>query len=99
MAKIPQKVYFCKISGKEVYKEQANGEKSKDDTKDPTNFQSSLWPWNSVSKLRLVILELLYLSSNKRTAKQAKFSSTINFDDNLNCILCLFHYKFYQLYI
>lgn len=54
LTKIAQKIDFSKTVGEEVKKEQSeNGEKSEDDSKDSTSFQSSLWPWDSVrNKLR-----------------------------------------------
>lgn len=53
LAKIAQQIDFTKTNGDDVSKEQENGEKSEEDGKDPANFQSSLWPWDSVrNKLR-----------------------------------------------
>lgn len=56
LAKIAQKIDFNKTNGEEIKKEQLEGDKGDEDTKDSTSFQSSLWPWDSVrNKLRFVI--------------------------------------------
>lgn len=61
LAKIAQKIDFNKTNGEEIKKEQIEGEKGDEDTKDSTSFQSSLWPWDSVrNKLRFVIFFLYF---------------------------------------
>lgn len=58
LTKIAQKIDFSKSVGEDIKKEQSeNGEKSEDDSKDSTSYQSSLWPWDSVrSKLRFAFV-------------------------------------------
>lgn len=52
LAKIAQQIDFSK-KDEEDSTGLENGEKTEEDTKDPANFQSSLWPWDSVrNKLR-----------------------------------------------
>ncbi|XP_011500223.1 PREDICTED: mediator of RNA polymerase II transcription subunit 17 [Ceratosolen solmsi marchali] len=74
LAKIAQKIDFTKTNGEDVNKEQENGEKSEEDTKDPANFQSSLWPWDSVrNKLRNALTEVCVLADVLAVAKEKRY--------------------------
>ncbi|XP_054262891.1 mediator of RNA polymerase II transcription subunit 17-like isoform X2 [Macrosteles quadrilineatus] len=76
LAKLAQKIDFSKTATDDLRKEsdstdQTEGESS---TKDPTSFQSSLWPWDSVrNKLRAAMTEVCVLADVLSVAKQKRY--------------------------
>ncbi|KAJ8672584.1 hypothetical protein QAD02_003843 [Eretmocerus hayati] len=73
LTKVAQKIDFSKINGEDS-KETEDTEKSEDDSKDPANFQSSLWPWDSVrNKLRSALTEVCVLADVLTIAKEKRY--------------------------
>ncbi|XP_058802065.1 mediator of RNA polymerase II transcription subunit 17 [Phymastichus coffea] len=73
LAKIAQQIDFSKTDGEDAT-ELENGEKAEEDVKDPANFQSSLWPWDSVrNKLRNALTEVCVLADVLAVAKEKRY--------------------------
>ncbi|XP_063221348.1 mediator of RNA polymerase II transcription subunit 17 isoform X1 [Bacillus rossius redtenbacheri] len=77
LAKLAQKIDFAKTTIEDIKKENGEqSEKGEEDPllKDPVNYQSSLWPWDTVrNKLRSALTEVCVLADVLSIAKEKRY--------------------------